>query len=68
MRDAVLDIAVTPDRGYCLSVRGLAREAAAALECRSPTSPRRLPSARRRGYPVVGRGPGRLRPVLGCAR
>jgi phenylalanyl-tRNA synthetase beta chain len=32
MRDAVLDIAVTPDRGYCLSVRGLAREAAAALD------------------------------------
>ena len=30
LRDAVLDIAVTPDRGYCLSVRGLAREAAAA--------------------------------------
>ena len=26
--DAILDIAVTPDRGYCLSVRGLAREAA----------------------------------------
>ena len=32
MRDAVLDIAVTPDRGYCLAVRGLAREAATALE------------------------------------
>jgi phenylalanyl-tRNA synthetase beta chain len=32
MRDAVLDIAVTADRGYCLSIRGLAREAAAALE------------------------------------
>jgi phenylalanyl-tRNA synthetase beta chain len=31
MRDAVLDIAITPDRSYCLSVRGLAREAAAAL-------------------------------------
>jgi phenylalanyl-tRNA synthetase beta chain len=31
LRDAVLDIAVTPDRGYCLSVRGLAREAAAAF-------------------------------------
>ncbi|UQX90100.1 phenylalanine--tRNA ligase subunit beta [Jatrophihabitans telluris] len=29
--DAVLDIAITPDRGYCLSVRGLAREAGAAL-------------------------------------
>ncbi|MFN2518745.1 MAG: phenylalanine--tRNA ligase subunit beta [Jatrophihabitantaceae bacterium] len=31
LRDAVLDIAVTPDRGYCLSVRGVAREASAAL-------------------------------------
>jgi phenylalanyl-tRNA synthetase beta chain len=31
LRDAVLDVAVTTDRGYCLSVRGLAREAAAAL-------------------------------------
>ena len=31
LREAVLDIAVTPDRGYCLSVRGLAREAAIAL-------------------------------------
>jgi phenylalanyl-tRNA synthetase beta chain len=29
--DAVLDIAVTPDRGYCLSVRGVAREAATAF-------------------------------------
>jgi phenylalanyl-tRNA synthetase beta chain len=32
LRDVVLDIAVTPDRGYCLSVRGLAREAAAAFD------------------------------------
>ncbi len=29
--EAVLDIAVTPDRGYALSVRGVAREAAAAF-------------------------------------
>jgi phenylalanyl-tRNA synthetase beta chain len=28
VREDVLDIAVTPDRGYCLSVRGIAREAA----------------------------------------
>ncbi len=28
--DAVLDIAVTPDRGYALSIRGIAREAATA--------------------------------------
>ena len=32
LRDAVLDIAVTTDRGYCLSIRGLAREAAAAFD------------------------------------
>jgi phenylalanyl-tRNA synthetase beta chain len=31
LRDAVLDIAVTPDRGYCFSMRGLAREASIAL-------------------------------------
>ena len=31
LRDTVLDIAVTPDRGYQLSVRGVAREAATAL-------------------------------------
>lgn len=29
--DEVLDIAVTPDRGYCLSIRGVAREAATAF-------------------------------------
>jgi phenylalanyl-tRNA synthetase beta chain len=32
LHDAVLDVAVTTDRGYCLSIRGLAREAAAALD------------------------------------
>ncbi len=31
LRDEVLDIAVTPDRGYTLSVRGVAREAATAF-------------------------------------
>ncbi len=30
LRDDILDIAVTPDRGYALSIRGLAREAATA--------------------------------------
>jgi phenylalanyl-tRNA synthetase beta chain len=29
--DEVLDIAVTPDRGYCLSLRGVARETATAF-------------------------------------
>ncbi len=32
LRDAVLDIAVTPDRGYCLSMRGIAREVAIAFD------------------------------------
>ena len=30
--DTVFDIAVTPDRGYCLSIRGLAREAATSFD------------------------------------
>ncbi|MFN2537980.1 MAG: phenylalanine--tRNA ligase subunit beta [Mycobacteriales bacterium] len=32
LRDEVLDIAVTPDRGYALSIRGVAREIATAFE------------------------------------
>ncbi|WP_267245764.1 phenylalanine--tRNA ligase subunit beta [Streptomyces sp. PR69] len=38
LHDEVLDIAVTPDRGYCLSMRGVAREAATAygLPLRDP--------------------------------
>ncbi|MEU6041796.1 phenylalanine--tRNA ligase subunit beta [Actinomadura sp. NPDC047616] len=32
LRDDVLDIAVTPDRGYALSIRGVAREAAIAYD------------------------------------
>jgi phenylalanyl-tRNA synthetase beta chain len=31
-RDAVVELAVTPDRGYALSIRGIARETGAALE------------------------------------
>jgi len=53
LRDAVLDIAVTSDRGYCLSIRGLAREAAAALDVafRDVTVP--LPEADGRAYEIV---------------
>jgi phenylalanyl-tRNA synthetase beta chain len=32
LRDEVLDIAITPDRGYALSVRGVARETATAFD------------------------------------
>lgn len=40
LRDDVLDIAVTPDRGYCLSIRGVAREAATAygVELKDPAA------------------------------
>ena len=52
LRDAVLDVAVTTDRGYCLSIRGLAREAAAALDVpfRDVTVP--LPEVDGRAYGV----------------
>ena len=38
LADEVLDIAVTPDRGYCMSMRGIARETATAygLPLRDP--------------------------------
>ena len=32
LRDAVIDVAVTPDRGYALSIRGIAREVATAFD------------------------------------
>ncbi|MEV5709525.1 phenylalanine--tRNA ligase subunit beta [Actinoallomurus sp. NPDC052274] len=32
LRDEVLDIAITPDRGYTASIRGIAREAATAFD------------------------------------
>ncbi|APU16355.1 MULTISPECIES: phenylalanine--tRNA ligase subunit beta [Actinoalloteichus] len=32
LNDSVIELAITPDRGYCFSVRGLAREIACALD------------------------------------
>ncbi|MBX6388320.1 MAG: phenylalanine--tRNA ligase subunit beta [Frankia sp.] len=63
LADDVLDIAVTPDRGYGLSVRGIAREAATAFGLPfadpglAPTPP-----ADDRGYPV------RIEDPQGCDR
>ena len=53
LREEVLDIAVTPDRGYCLSLRGLAREAAQAtgVAFRDPVA-LDTPAAVADGYPV----------------
>ena len=51
--DEVLDIAVTPDRGYCLSMRGVARETAIAygLPLRDPAL-LDVPAPNAYGYPV----------------
>ncbi|MBR7835383.1 phenylalanine--tRNA ligase subunit beta [Actinospica durhamensis] len=63
IRDAVLDIAVTTDRGYCLSMRGMAREAAIVYG-RTLRDPALLdvPAPTQGGYPVV------LADPLGCDR
>ena len=49
--DVVFDLAITPDRGYCLSVRGLAREIACAfdLDFVDPADVQPLPAEGRRG-------------------
>ncbi|MEU9628834.1 phenylalanine--tRNA ligase subunit beta [Streptomyces luteogriseus] len=61
--DEVLDIAVTPDRGYCLSLRGVARETATAygLPLRDPALID-VPGPNAYGYPV------RISDPLGCDR
>lgn len=61
--DEVLDIAVTPDRGYCLSMRGIAREAAIAygLPLRDPAL-LDVPAPNAHGYPVQIADP------AGCSR
>ncbi len=62
LRDEVLDIAVTPDRGYVLSVRGVARETATAFG---------LPLADPADLPVPPAGDGhpvRIDDPAGCDR
>ncbi|MEU6059539.1 phenylalanine--tRNA ligase subunit beta [Streptomyces sp. NPDC047097] len=61
--DEVLDIAVTPDRGYCLSLRGIARETAIAygLPLRDPAL-LDVPGPNAYGYPVSVTDP------VGCSR
>ncbi|EPH42563.1 phenylalanine--tRNA ligase subunit beta [Streptomyces aurantiacus] len=61
--DEVLDIAVTPDRGYCLSMRGVARETATAygLPLRDPAL-LDVPAPNSFGYPV------RVSDPAGCDR
>jgi len=54
LRDDVLDIDVSPDIGYCLSIRGLAREAAQALGLPfRDVASLHTPTPTDAGYPVV---------------
>jgi len=59
MGDTVFEISVTPDRGYCLSIRGLAREIATALGVafRDVAASVTLPEADGQAYPVVVEDP-----------
>ncbi|MCG5433442.1 phenylalanine--tRNA ligase subunit beta [Mycobacterium sp. MYCO198283] len=61
--DVVFDLAVTPDRGYCLSVRGLAREIACAFDL-DYVDPARVPP-----LPAQGEAwPLRIDPATGVLR
>lgn len=54
LRDDVLDIDVSPDIGYCLSIRGLAREAGQNLGCKfTDVVDKPTPATKADGYPVV---------------
>jgi phenylalanyl-tRNA synthetase beta chain len=67
LRDEVLDIAVTTDRGYCLSIRGIAREVATAFGAtlRDPAL-LPVPAGDNGGYPVIIEAPGRDGLSAGC--
>ncbi|HWN35102.1 MAG TPA: phenylalanine--tRNA ligase subunit beta, partial [Pseudonocardia sp.] len=63
LADAVIELAVTPDRGYCFSVRGLARELACALDT-GYLDPARVdvPATDGEAWPV------RIEDPVGCRR
>ena len=68
LRETVLDVAVTTDRGYCLSIRGLARRGRRRAGRRLPRGDRRRAGSGRPRLPRPHRRPVRLRPLLGACR
>jgi len=61
--DTVIELAITPDRGYALSVRGLARELAAAFDLPfTDPADTALPDRSAGGWPVTIADP------VGCGR
>lgn len=71
LTDVVFDLAVTPDRGYCMSVRGIAREIACAYDldfadpADVPPLPVERPALPVRVEPETGVSRFALRPVTG---
>jgi phenylalanyl-tRNA synthetase beta chain len=63
LADPVIELAVTPDRGYCFSVRGLARELACSLDALYSDPARvEVPPAQTEAWPV------RIEDPVGCRR
>jgi phenylalanyl-tRNA synthetase beta chain len=61
--DAVIELAITPDRGYALSIRGLSRELAAAYDLPyTDPAAQQLPDRAEGGWPVTIADP------AGCSR
>ena len=63
LRDTVIELGINPDRGYALSIRGVAREVATSyrIDYRDPAD-LDVPAANASGYPV------RIDDVAGCDR
>jgi phenylalanyl-tRNA synthetase beta chain len=63
LSDPVIELAVTPDRGYCFSVRGLARELGCSLDVHFADPARiEVPAAEGEAWPV------RIEDAVGCRR
>ncbi|MFP5022111.1 phenylalanine--tRNA ligase subunit beta [Pseudonocardia phyllosphaerae] len=64
LAEPVVELAVTPDRGYCFAVRGLARELATSLDAEytDPASQVTVPEATGDAWPVT------ITDTEGCAR
>ncbi len=67
--EAVLEINVTPDRGYCFSMRGIAREYSHSTGAKF-TDPaiREVPAANNAGFPVIVDDAAPIRGNVGCDR